>query len=324
VKWTGKRRGDLAEYWNIPAPSTRQNTFTTDSRGFRNRRELESADIVLIGDSYVEGFYVSDHETAAAVLEDLSGASVANLGQSGYGSLQELEILRRFGLALKPKMVAWFFFEGNDLYDDEAFEGMSIYLKEHGTFKTATPKKRSWDSRWKAFLKTSFTRHTFRQIRRLAHPLVPNGVASFGWFRDEHGQTHSLYFYDYGSLVFTEYEQSRFETTQKTLLSAQRECEEQGVRFIVFFIPMKFRVYGEFCTFPAYSRCSKWKPWDLNRRMADFCREADISFVDMSEPMKAAAASGRLLYAPEDSHWNAEGHRFVAELVQKAWLEKEN
>ncbi len=36
--------------------------------------------------------------------------------------------------------------------------------------------------------------------------------------------------------------------------------------------------------------------------------------------MRRAAAAGKVLYAPEDSHWNAEGHRFVAELVHEEWL----
>jgi hypothetical protein len=31
------------------------------------------------------------------------------------------------------------------------------------------------------------------------------------------------------------------------------------------------------------------------------------------------AAAGEVLYAPEDSHWNAEGHRFVAELLARQW-----
>jgi hypothetical protein len=36
--------------------------------------------------------------------------------------------------------------------------------------------------------------------------------------------------------------------------------------------------------------------------------------------MRRAAADGELLYAPEDSHWNRAGHRFVATLVRDAWL----
>jgi hypothetical protein len=35
--------------------------------------------------------------------------------------------------------------------------------------------------------------------------------------------------------------------------------------------------------------------------------------------MRQAAASGALLYAAEDSHWSAEGHRFVAGLLAEDW-----
>jgi hypothetical protein len=35
--------------------------------------------------------------------------------------------------------------------------------------------------------------------------------------------------------------------------------------------------------------------------------------------MGGAVATGRLLYAPEDSHWNPAGHAFVADQVLSVW-----
>jgi hypothetical protein len=325
--WSGRPRSDMAELWNLPMRPRQPLTFTFDSRGFRNLTERDRADIVLIGDSYVEGHYVDDRETVAVALEELTGRTVVNLGQSGYGTLQELEILRRFGLALQPEMVAWFFFEGNDLYDDQEFENSVIYLREHGTFETAGANKletdengkRDWRGRWGSFRKASFSYHAFRMLRRMGHSVVPNGTPEFGWFQEETGRHHRLYFYDYAQLRFTDYEQERFAVTQEALLSARRECEDRGVRLVVFFIPMKFRVYADHCTFPPHSPCREWTAWDLADRFADFCEAAEIDFVDLTRPMRAAAATGRLLYAPEDSHWNAAGHRFVAEQIQEAW-----
>jgi hypothetical protein len=344
--WSGRPRSDMAELWNLPMRPSHPLTFTTDSRGFRNQKALDRADVVIIGDSYVEGHYVDDSETAAVALEQLIGRSVANFGQSGYGTLQELEVLRQFGLPLRPRVVAWFFFEGNDLYDDQEFENMILYLDEHETFETAEKnkiaqdpdgesekkgnderdrgKRRSWSDRWKAFRKASFTHHAFRMLRRLSHTVVPNGTPSFGWFQDEAGRHHRLYFYDYALLEFTDYEQERFAITQQALLSARRDCAAQGARLVVFFVPMKFRVYGDYCSFPPYSPCAEWAPWNLADRFAAFCAAAGIDFVDLTHPMRAAAANGRLLYAPEDSHWNAAGHRFVAEQVRKAWLRASN
>jgi hypothetical protein len=344
--WQGRPRSDMAELWNLPMRPTHTLTFTTDSRGFRNRNEPERVDVVLIGDSYVEGHYVDDHQTLAVALEELSGLAVANLGQSGYGTLQELEVLQRFGLPLQPKLVAWFFFEGNDLYDDQEYENSLIYLREHGTFETAgsnrleaqdddgsggqsrrgksEARSRDWSKRWAEFRKASFTRHAFRTLRRMSHAVVPNGTPNFGWFQDKQGRHHRLYFYEYALLEFTDYEQERFAVTQEALLSARRECEEQDARLVVFFIPMKFRVYEDHCSFPPHSPCSAWTAWDLDRRFADFCEAEGIECVDLTPLMSAAAAEGHLLYAPEDSHWSAEGHRFVAERLLEAWLRTGN
>ncbi len=320
--WAGRPRTDMAKLWNLPMRSPKRITFTTDFQGFRNRREIRRADIALIGDSYVEGHYVSDDETVAVVLEQLTGRTVANLGQSGYGTLQELEVLKRYALPLEPKMVAWFFFEGNDLYDDQEFENMMLYLREHGTFETSKNSKKQKLRRftWESFRKASFTAHTFLLLRRLCHSIVPNGVATFGWFRDDQGRYHRMYFYDYASLEFTEYEQKRFAKTRDALLAAKRECRERGVRLVVFYIPMKFRVYSDYCSYPPRSSCRGWNPWDLADRFTDFCKQASIDFVDLTIPMRRSAATGKLLYAPEDSHWNREGYRFVAELVREEWL----
>src|SRR4030095_3510168 len=107
-----------------------------DSRGFRNRRELARADLALVGDSFVEGAYVSDDETAAVALEREIRAVVANLGQSGYGTLQELKVIESVAVDLQPRAVAWFFFEGHDLYADAAYEDAVSYYNAHRTLAT--------------------------------------------------------------------------------------------------------------------------------------------------------------------------------------------
>jgi len=129
--WTGPVRGDIASAWNIPLAPAKNVSFTTDERGFRNRETRSAADVVLLGDSFVEGWYVSDDATAAAELERRLDRPVANLGVSGYGTLQQLDVLLRDALPLRPDLVAWFFFEGNDLYDDQERENTLLYLEDH-------------------------------------------------------------------------------------------------------------------------------------------------------------------------------------------------
>jgi hypothetical protein len=151
---------DIEEVYWLPRTLAAPITFTYDRWGYRNTIDMERASIVLIGDSFVEGSYVSDEQTLASHLADRSVQSVANLGVAGYGTMQEFRVLKGDALARKPKVIAWFFFEGNDLYDDAAFES---FLAHAGA-----PAR--WDPSWQR----SFTLNAFRWIRRWSHSIVPN------------------------------------------------------------------------------------------------------------------------------------------------------
>ena len=315
VRWRGRPRSDMARVWNLPVRAPRPQVFTTDARGFRNRRELTRADVALVGDSFVEGAYVSDDETSAVALESSIQAVVANLGQSGYGTLQELKVIEKVALDLHPRTLVWFFFEGNDLYDDAAYEDALAYYRAHGTL--ASPP--SWTPDLHRFAAASFSVNAFHLFRRLADPIFPNEVASIGWFQAAGGESRSLYFYADAALRWDAYEGARFEKTKAAFLRGRDEAAGRGIRLLVVFIPTKFRVYGDYCGFPPGSPCLSWHPWRLPEALADFCRHEGIDLLDLTEPMRGAAAAGRLLYAAEDSHWSAEGHRFVAGLLADDW-----
>src|SRR5882762_3851813 len=72
------------------------------------------------------------------------------------------------------------------------------------------------------------------------------------------------------------------------------------------------------CCARTASRCASWHLWDLEARFQEFCAQDGLALLDLTGPMQAAAGRGEILYAPEDSHWNAEGHRFVAELLARS------
>jgi acetyltransferase AlgX (SGNH hydrolase-like protein) len=313
--FTGRPRSNMAEMFNLPIRSPYVQTFSTDGRGFRNAAELTRADIALVGDSYVEGAYVSDEETAAVRLQELLGRPVANLGVSGYGSLQELKVLEKYAVPLGPTMVAWFFFEGNDLDDDQDFENAMAY--EQGV--PAPPHvPASASQKWRRFLERSLTVNAFMQLRKWLDWLVPNGIDSFGWFRGRDGVSHRLFFFDfYATRALGPYELQRFETTKAAFRRGAEIGRQHGIRIVAVYIPIKFRVYGDLCTYPSGSPCVRWKPWDLETQFTAFCREAGIELLSLTEPMHRAAAAGDVLYAPEDSHWSAEGHRFVAEQLAR-------
>lgn len=315
AKWAGWPRSNMAQVFNLPLRSAYRQTYSTDSRGFRNSVDFDRADVAMIGDSYVEGAYVSDEETAAVRLHELTGERVVNLGVSGYGPLQELKILERYALELHPRLIAWFFFEGNDFDDDQNFENAMAY--EQGV--PAPQTKVSLAVKWREFVERSLTANAFMELRGRVDRLVPNAVDSFGWFRGRGGRLEQFYFFDfYATRTFGDYEAERFRLAQDAFRRGTDLCRERGIRLVIFYVPIKFRVYGDLCTYPPGSPCTRWHPWDLESRFAAFCRDAGIEFVSLTEPMRRAAAAGDVVYAPEDSHWSAEGHRLVARVVREA------
>src|ERR1700758_3832946 len=157
------RGGDAASSYDIPAADLTDFHWdvTYDGHGFRNRQNLRHADIVVIGDSFVEGLTVSDADLGTSQLAKLEGKTVANLGQSTYGPLQEQIVFRRYALPLQPQVLVWMFFEGNDLQDVIAYR----HEVEHPA------------SFAHAFWARSFTRSAWLAIKRIVKPSAkPPGI----------------------------------------------------------------------------------------------------------------------------------------------------
>ena len=102
-----------------------------DEYGFHNPSGLynkKNIDIMLSGDSFVEGYAVNSDENIASVLRD-SKFNAISLGKGGNGPLLEYAILREYAKPFKPKIVLWFYF-ANDL-NNLSYEMQSPILKEY-------------------------------------------------------------------------------------------------------------------------------------------------------------------------------------------------
>lgn len=91
-----------------------------DARGFRNPEALEQADIVAIGDSHTYGTGVGRDEAWPLVLGRTTGESVYSISFGGYGAAHANENLD-IALSLKPRVVLFALYFGNDFYEDFRF-----------------------------------------------------------------------------------------------------------------------------------------------------------------------------------------------------------
>lgn len=93
--------------------------YESDEHGFHNPRGLWNngrAEVVALGDSYVHGYCVPSDKNFVALIRTRYPATLS-LGIAGHGPLYMLGTLREYGRDLKPKVVLWFHYEGNDLRD---------------------------------------------------------------------------------------------------------------------------------------------------------------------------------------------------------------
>jgi hypothetical protein len=315
------------EEWDLAPALVQPIDFTTDGRGYRNPADLEKADVALIGDSFVEGYRVSDEQTAARVLQARLGRPVANLGVAGYGPMQELVVLKQDAARLKPAVVVWFFFEGNDLYDDANFEALLLDQAPGGR-GPAGPKEQSAQQSWP---RRSFTLNALGLLRPWAGSLVPSRARwpYYGYLPRPDGAEEKVYFLDSAAMIpWGSYEATCWERSRKALHEAADLCRERGVHLLFCYVPMEFRVYQPLVTLPPESPCQSWELWPLPQLFADFCRSADVPCLDLTEPLREEIRRGGSPFAVGDVHWGPHGHALVAdrlaqELRRRGWLTDE-
>ncbi len=88
----------------------------TDRYGFRNERDRDRADLLLLGDSFIYGHGLEQRQTIPYFLEQLSGLSVINMARQGDCALQEVCLLNAYIKKFRPRYVIHFFSQ-NDISD---------------------------------------------------------------------------------------------------------------------------------------------------------------------------------------------------------------
>ena len=298
-------QGNIGQAICIPPDPARIIDVSYDKNGFRNSHEIREADLVVIGDSYIEGYLTSEANLLTSILADLQGNPVANLGHAGYGPQQELAVLKRFGLPLKPKTIIWAFFEGNDFIDMEGYDNRALF---------------NGNAFWQDFWFRSLTRNVTALLFRPAHTCVPDDpIKEFrAEFTDAHNNTHTVFF------APTELEIPSAKTIHKAavpIAEAAKLCREHNIRFIVAFIPEKYRVYRDLRNVSlSTDAVRQWHVSDVPDQLKQILvqLEPSIEYVDLTPALQAASEKGIATYMADDTHWTDEGNRVAAEAIDRS------
>lgn len=288
----GETQQDLALMWGIPSAPIPYH-YRTDRRGFRNEPDRESADVYLLGDSFLVAGLVPFEQILSARLERALERPVMNVALVGLSPQEESELLLTSELPLAGRLVLHFVFEGNDLRDSAR--------SRHGPLR-----RPSWKER-------TLTNRLVLALQAATQPRAQLVALRTGWIGEE------PYLFHWLSNSFRGFE-GELEAIEATLGELRRRVESQGGRYALVLVPAKLRVLGPLARFPDGSPLSDWRAHlgPLPERLASWSAREGVPYLDLTPALSASARAGALPWFPLDTHWNELGHAAAARALAEA------
>ena len=279
-------------------------TVSNNALGFRGKEVAPakppgSARVLVLGDSFTYGIGVADDETFSARLAALDPrADVLNTGVNGYGTAQELLLLRDQGLALRPDVVVVAFF-WNDVGNSFS-RSFPRFVLEDGTLRWPEPlasappqvaaPRRPWlrYSHAYRFLSDRLKLASFRIKLLLGLPLETTD------FVNESDRD------------------AAWQLSAELLRAIRDQAGSVGARTVLAIIPDQVQV-EEGVTVVGLDPAD----YEVQPRMRQVCERLGIPVIDLLPPLREAyATDGQALYYPKDRHLNARAHAVVARALR--------
>ena len=334
----------------VPSPSA---MAEFDRLGFRNRKVPETADIVAVGDSHTYGNTARMVDSWPYVLGRLVDRQVYNMGVGGYGPNQYFYLSKTKALSLKPKMIIWGLYMGDDF--ENAFS--MTYGLDYWKYLRKLPRQKVEPNIWEA--PPNDTRVKRIRIWLSRHSVIYQLAFHVGFGGRLKGEIQiknaaQLYPGFATSLIVPEknileafrpkgvlfgldeedpHVREGIRITFELLKEMNEICQQNQIQFMVVVIPTKEMVFSE------YLEHNEKLPLDdvidkllVNERLAraqtfKFMTDSNISYVDPLPTLKRSVGEGLYASSAGDMHPNKNGYRVIgeaaAEHLKQAETEKQ-
>lgn len=256
--------------------------------------------ILVLGDSFAYGVGVEGDETFSARLEQLDPRlEVINTGVNGYGTSQELLLLREKGLAFRPDLIIVSYF-WNDVANSYTRPVAHFELREdelrYPTPAVSSPQTNRVPSRRRPWLRHSYL------------------------YRFASDRTKTLRFHaklalripiEDGELLRPEQQDAAWQLEFALLREIDRLAREADAAMLLVVIPEQVQVQPDVRVTGLVAT-----DYEIQERLERLCDTAGIPMLDLLPALRASyARDGEPLYYHRDRHLRANGHALSASLI---------
>lgn len=280
--------------------------YETDRHGFNNPDAVwdgPAPQIAMIGDSFSHGSCVTREQNMESILQRRFGPTV-NLGVGGDGPLLELAALTEYARPLRPKIVLWVFFEGNDLNADLPFELKAPILRAYLHDPRFNQNLIHKSSKISAALRSYLNRNLHTAMDRVDNPME-NFVryVSLDRVRSAVGMGPIQIGYNGGDLG------DELAVFDQVLTTASERVNGWGGKLYLVYLPDSDRYLSRFGVGTVRRT--------IYKGVMDTARRRDIPVIDVAAAF-ARYAAPETLFAYPGSHYNPTGYALAAQTIAAA------
>ena len=282
--------------------------FITDSYGIRNdKTTIEDAEIILVGDSFINATGITQKHMPANILSKISGKKVASLTYNGLNPTEyELIINKYINIIKKDAKIFVFYFEGNDFIKINKPKVNSlkyVYWRGYEIPKFSGKIRFAYEKLEKKkdlFLLQilSDKNYFLRNVRSKSHLMY------LKFFSKLHNTGSGIKYFNIGNKVVgfynTDYE---INNEYVTYIFQNKKILERVDGF--FFIPIKLRIYSD------YIDSVKIDTNNPLKYLKNSYSQINKPVYDLTKVMKFSVSKylseGKYLYWRDDTHWNHYG-----------------
>jgi hypothetical protein len=290
--------------------------------------------VLLLGDSFVEGYTVTEPATVSSMLEGAMRATggawdVVNGGTHGWSTDQEYLFWREEGARYQPDIVVLFFYY-NDLAGNVMADGKPRFEPDgRGELHLANspvprpPPGEAQEDLVRPFYiqpwKGSMALRLLSNRTTTGNPDLHRFLARIGLVDPPRDGPPPAELWPFSAVHRSEADEMWDRTTAILKLMAG-DVEASGARLLVFYVPARFEVDERAwqLTRRRYRLGPRWKADRVVERLRSACAELSLPLLDPRADLIEQERAGRGTYYPQDGHWTDVGHATAAAVVARA------